>query len=174
MKVDADYSGKPYEEWKASDWPSTYAVPGFDNIWAVGIAFAPPHPISKPRKSPKGTVISPAPPRTGMPSGVMGKTVAMTIADRVKGRAKPPHEASMANMGAACVASAGTGLFEGSAAAITMMPVVPDHERYPETGRDLGETKGEIGLAGHWMKASLHHLFLYKAKALPGWQMIPE
>ena len=174
MRVDADYSGKAYEEWKASDWPRTYQVPGLDNVWAVGIAFAPPHPISKPRKSPKGTVISPAPPRTGMPSGVMGKTVAMTIADRVKGRAKPPHEASMANMGAACVASAGTGLFEGSAAAITMMPVVPDHERYPETGRDLGETKGEIGLAGHWMKASLHHLFLYKAKALPGWQMIPE
>lgn len=174
MRVDADYSGKAYEEWKASDWPRTYQVPGLDNVWAVGIAFAPPHPISKPRKSPKGTVISPAPPRTGMPSGVMGKTVAMTIADRVKGRAKPPHEASMANMGAACVASAGTGLFGGSAAAITMMPVVPDHGRYPETGRDLGETKGEIGLAGHWMKASLHHLFLYKAKALPGWQMIPE
>ena len=173
MKVDADYSGKPYEEWKASDWPSTYAVPGFDNIWAVGIAFAPPHPISKPRKSPKGTVISPAPPRTGMPSGVMGKAVAQTIADRIQGRAKPPHEASMANMGAACVASAGTGLTKGSAASITMMPVVPDFEKY-ETGRDLGETKGEIGLAGHWMKLSLHHLFLYKAKALPGWQLIPE
>ena len=60
-----------------------------------------------------------------------------------------------------------------SAASFTMMPVVPDFEKY-ETGRDLGETKGEIGLAGHWMKLSLHHLFLYKAKALPGWQLIPE
>lgn len=174
MKVDADYTAKPYEQWRAEDWPTTYAAPGYDNLWAVGIAFAPPHQISRPHKTANGTMIAPSPPRTGMPSGVMGKTVAMTIADRVKGRAKPPHEASMANMGAACVASAGTGLFEGSAAAITMMPVVPDHERYPETGRDLGETKGEIGLAGHWMKASLHHLFLYKAKALPGWQMIPE
>src|SRR5699024_4370836 len=51
MKVDADYSGKPYEQWRAEDWPSTYQVPGRDNIWAVGIAFAPPHQISTPRKS---------------------------------------------------------------------------------------------------------------------------
>ena len=74
---------------------------------------------------------------------------------------------------AACVASAGAGMRNGSAAAMTMMPVVPNYAKYP-TGRDLKDTRGEIGLAGHWMKASLHHLFLYKAKALPGWQMIPE
>ena len=30
-----------------------------------GIAFAPPHAISTPRTSPSGTVIAPAPPRTG-------------------------------------------------------------------------------------------------------------
>jgi len=27
MKVDADYSVKPFEEWRAEDWPSTYQVP---------------------------------------------------------------------------------------------------------------------------------------------------
>ena len=27
MKVDADYTAKPYEEWRAEDWPSTYQVP---------------------------------------------------------------------------------------------------------------------------------------------------
>ena len=56
---------------------------------------------------------------------------------------------------------------------MTMLPVVPDYSVYP-TGRDVTETRGEIGLSGHWVKLMLHHLFLYKAKALPGWQMIPE
>ncbi len=41
MKVDADYTKKPYEEWQATDWPSTCEVPGYDNIFAIGIAFAP-------------------------------------------------------------------------------------------------------------------------------------
>ncbi len=174
MKVDADYSGKPYAEWKASDWPKTYQAPGYDNIWAVGIAFAPPHQISKPHTSPNGTVIAPAPPRTGMPSGVMGKTAALSIADRIKrGPSAAAHEASMAQMGAACVASAGADLRSGSAAAMTMMPVVPDFDRYP-TGRDLADTRGELGLAGHWVKLMLHHLFIHKAKGRIGWQLIPE
>ncbi|MDN5764625.1 MAG: hypothetical protein L0H96_02545 [Humibacillus sp.] len=110
-----------------------------------------------------------------MPSGVMAKAAALSIVDRItKGPSARPHEASMARMGAACVASAGTGLRTGSAAAMTMMPVVPDFERYPETGRSLEETRGEIGLSGHWAKLMLHHLFLHKAKARPGWQFIPE
>lgn len=174
MKVDADYSAKPYDQWQASDWPSTYQVPGRDNIWAVGIAFAPPHQISPPRKSANGTVITPSPPRTGQPSGEMGKAVAMTILDRIRlGDEARPHEASLAKLGAACVASAGAGLRTGSAAAMVMVPVVPDRERFP-TGRDLRHTRGEIGLSGHWTKHMLHHLFIYKAKALPGWQLIPE
>ena len=79
----------------------------------------------------------------------------------------------MANMGAACVASAGAGMRTGSAAAMTMMPVVPDFERYP-TGRDLKDTRGELGLAGHWVKLMLHYLFIHKAKGRLGWQLIPE
>lgn len=174
MRVDADYAAKPFEEWSADDWPKTYLVPGHDDIFAVGIAFAPPHQISRPRVSPNGTVITPSPPRTGMPSGVMGKTAALTIADRIAhGHVRPAHTASMARMGAACVASAGAGLREGSAASMTMLPVVPDYGRFT-TGRDLSKTKGEIGLSGHWVKLMLHHLFLYKAKARPGWHLIPE
>lgn len=173
MKVDADYTPKPFEEWRAEDWPETYEAPGFPGVFAVGIAFAPPHQISKPRTNPNGVVIAPAPPRTGMPSGVMGKTVAMTIADRIKNSDAPAHTASMTGMGAACVASSGTGLFKGSAAAMTMMPVVPDYDKYP-TGRDIQDTRGEIGLHGHWVKLMLHHLFIYKAKAYPFWFMIPE
>jgi len=39
----------------------------FPNIFAVGIAFAPPLQISQPRKSANGTVIAPSPARAGMP-----------------------------------------------------------------------------------------------------------
>ena len=82
--------------------------------------------------------------------------------------------ASMAEMGAACVASAGSGLRAGSAASMTMYPVVPDYVTYPNSGRSLSDTYGEIGLAGHWIKLALHYLFIYKAKARFGWFLIPE
>jgi len=175
MKVDADYTAKPFEEWRAEDWPRTYQVPRFPNIFAVGIAFAPPHQISEPRKSSNGTVIAPSPPRTGMPSGIMGKLAATNVAAMIEqGDAVRVRSASMADMGAACVASAGSGLRHGSAASMTMYPVVPDLQKYPGTGRSLKDTFGEIGLAGHWIKLALHYMFIYKAKARPGWHLIPE
>ena len=175
MRVDADYTPKEYSEWLASDWPNTYQSPEYANIFGVGIAFAPPHQISKPRKSVTGTVIAPSPPRTGMPSGVMGKTAALTIIDRIKhGDQRKAHEASMAEMGAACIASAGSSMRSGSAAAMTMYPVVPDHVRFPESGRSVNDTYGELGLAAHWIKYLLHFMFIYKAKARPFWFLIPE
>ncbi len=175
LKVDAKYDAGAYENWKASDWPETYQNPTYDNIFACGIAFAPPHLISKPMSSPKGTPINPTPPRTGMPSGIIGKAVAHSICDLIKhGKDAPLHKASMTAMGAACVASAGKGLTDGTAAALTVYPVVPDFEKYPGLGRDLDYTFGEIGLAGHWIKHILHHMFIYKAKLKPGWTLIPE
>ncbi len=175
MKVDADYTSKPYEDWRAEDWPKTYQSPRHANIFAAGIAFAPPHAISRPRTSKTGTVIAPAPPRTGMPSGIMGRTVALSIVDMIKrGATTPTHRASLATMGAACVASAGAGFWRGTAASMTMYPVVPDYQRYPETGRDLRHTTGEIGSAGHWIKAILHSMFIYKAKGRRLWWLIPE
>ncbi len=175
MVVDADYTPKPFEEWKASDWPKYYQNPDYPNMFAVGIAFAPPHPISKPAKSPNGTVITPAPPRTGMPSGIIGKTVAQSVCDMILGKSdKPTHHASMAEMGAACVASTGKSWWSGTAAALTVYPVVPDYEKYPGTGRDPEYTFGEVGLAGHWIKHILHHMFMWKAQLKPGWTMIPE
>jgi sulfide:quinone oxidoreductase len=175
MKVDADYSGKPFEEWSVEDWPSVYQNPVHKNIFATGIAFAPPHPISKPMKSPNGTLISPAPPRTGMPSGVIGKVVALNIVDQIKnGNTDFKHKASMGKMGAACVVSAGYGLMNGQAATMTVFPIVPDWEKYPQWGRDLSYTVGEIGLAGHWIKLVLHYLFLHKAKGYPLWWLLPE
>ncbi|MBX7137363.1 MAG: FAD-dependent oxidoreductase [Oligoflexia bacterium] len=175
MKVDADYTAKPFEEWKAADWPKTYQSKRYPRIFATGIAFAPPHGISRPMKNSKGTVITPSPPRTGMPSAIIGKLTARNIAEMIKrGVEEPRYEASMAKMGAACVASAGASLLSGSAASMTVFPIVPDFETYPEYGRDINRTFGEIGLAGHWIKYLLHHLFIYKAKLNPGWPLIPE
>ena len=175
MKVDANYDAGAYENWKASDWPRTLQNPTYKNMFAVGIAFAPPHPISKPMKTPNGTMIVPTPPRTGMPSAMMGRAVANSVCDMMKGTAtEPTHTASMSEMGAACVASAGKGLFSGTAAAMTVYPVVPDFEKYPGVGRDMNGTTGELGLAAHWVKHILHHVFLWKAKLKPGWQLIPE
>jgi len=174
MKVDADYTPKPYEDWGKEDWPKTYQTPGYENVFAIGIAFAPPHLISKPMKSANDTPINPTPPRTGMPSATIGKAVAESIRDMLAGATAPTHTASMAEMGAACVASTGMDLFKGSAATMTVFPVVPDYETYPEYGRDIDLTFGEIGLAGHWMKYILHHVFIYQAKLKPGWSLLPD
>lgn len=175
LKVDADYTNKPFEEWKPSDWPSIYENPTYNNIFASGIAFAPPHTISKPMVSAKGTPITATAPRTGMPSGVIGKVVAQNIANIIKtGKREYKHKASMAKMGAACIISAGYGLKKGKAASLTVFPIVPDWEKYPEWGRNINYTIGEVGLAGHWFKLIMHYVFMYKAKTLPLWWLIPE
>ena len=174
MKVDANYTAKPFEEWAAEDWPSIYQSPLFKNIYAPGIAFAPPHPISKPMASPSGRQIFPTAPRTGMPAGVMGKIVALNIAEKIQGATEHHHKASMSRMGAACVVSAGFGSFDGLGASMTLFPVVPDWEKYPEWGRDMNYSLGEAGLAGHWLKVILHYLFFHKAKGYPFWWLIPE
>ena len=175
MKADADYTPKPYEEWSVEDWPETYQNPDYPFMFAAGIAFAPPHSISKPMTSKSGLKIFPAPPRTGMPSGVIGKTIAMNIIDTIKsGKLSLKHKASMGKMGAACIVSAGYGIRHGSAATMTVFPIIPDYKKYPIWGRDITYTVGESGLAGHWIKLLLHFMFLYKAKAKPFWWLIPE
>lgn len=176
MVVDADYTPKPYEEWTVQDWPETYQNPSYPNIFAPGIAFAPPHTISRPRKSANGTEIFPSPPRTGMPSGITAKLVADNIIDTIQsGHTSAHHKGSLGNMGAACIASAGYGMTQGSGVSITTYPIVPDYKKYPDTGgRDIQKTFGDIGLAGHWVKLALHYAFIYKAKMLPFWWLIPE
>ncbi len=176
MKVDADYASaaKPFEEWKNSDWPKKYNNPVYKNIFAAGIAFAPPHPISKPFKAPDGTLIVPSPPRTGMASGIIGHTVALSIIDMVKnGAEEPTQEASMTEFGAICITSMGKSMTRGSAALLTMDPVVPNYEKY-KFGRNLNYTFGDIGLAGHWVKYMLHYLFMWKMKGKFLWQFIPD
>lgn len=175
MKVDADYNPKPFEEWSIKDWPQTYQSPAYANMYATGIAFAPPHSISKPMKSPSGQAIFPAPPRTGMPSGVIGKIVAQNISEGIKkGTFEHKHTANMGRMGAACIVSAGYSMTKGLGATMTVSPVVPDWEKYPEWGRNINSTVGEIGTAGHWIKLFLHYMFMHKAKGYPFWWLLLE
>ncbi|NTW04236.1 MAG: NAD(P)/FAD-dependent oxidoreductase, partial [Oscillochloris sp.] len=175
VKVDAIYGlDYPTLRQRPEAWPATYQNPSYPNIFAAGIAFAPPGPISPPHITPKGTAISAAPPRTGMIAGVIGRITALNIVDLVQGRAIS-HRERMTEMFAACVASMGDSLWDGEAAAIFMYPVVPDYTRFPGShGRDPSVTHMEMGTSGAWMKRMVHETFMHKFKGRPGWQIIPE
>jgi sulfide:quinone oxidoreductase len=68
---------------------------------------------------------------------MIGKAIARSIVDMLRGAGRPTHKASMATMGAACVASAGANPLTGTAVSMTVFPIVPDFERYPDYGGDL-------------------------------------
>lgn len=173
--VDAIYD-LPYDrlEMNPTAWPELYQNPYYENIFAAGIAFAPPGPISVPHVTPNGTKIAAAPPRTGMVSGIIGRIVAKNIIDLVK-NGRMSHSERMTEMAAACIASMGDSLWDGSAATIMIYPVVPDFRRYPkEYGRDLFVTHMEMGLGGAWMKRLIHSTFMHKLQGRIGWKMIPE
>lgn len=155
-------------------WPSAYQNPAYKNIFAAGIAFAPPGPISVPHTTKNGTAITAAPPRTGMVSGIIGRVVALNIVDLVK-RGRMTYHERMSEMVAACIASMGDSLWDGNAAVMVIYPVVPDMKRYPnEEGRDLFVSHMEMGVSGAWMKRMIHETFMWKLRGLPGWQIIPE
>jgi hypothetical protein len=99
-----------------------YFGPVFNNVYAVGIAFAPTHPISKGKKTGSGLAVVATPPRTGIASGIMGRAVAENIAMQVDGK-MPDHHARTSETPAACIASMGKSLWTGSAATIIMTPV---------------------------------------------------
>ncbi len=173
--VDAIYGlDYPTLEQNPDALPSVYQNPTYRNIFAAGIAFAPPGPISRPTVNPNGLSITPAPPRTGMVSGIIGRVVAKNIIDLVK-RGRMSHAERMSEMFAACIASMGDSLWDGEAGTMIIYPVVPDMRRYPnEMGRDNFVTHMELGLAGAWMKRMIHTTFMWKFKARPGWSIIPE
>jgi sulfide:quinone oxidoreductase len=173
--VDGKY-GLPYPELAQTPeaWPARYNNPTFPNVFSAGIAFAPPGPISKPFTNKNNLAIAPAPPRTGMVSGVIGRLVAMNIVDLIE-KGQMTHSERMTEMVAACIASMGDNLWDGNAVTIVMRPVVPDRKKYQnEFGRDLFISHLEMGLSGAWMKFMLHHTFIWKFKALLGWKLIPE
>jgi sulfide:quinone oxidoreductase len=179
LTVDAEYSSakKPYHEWSGDDWPVRLQNPTWKNIFAPGIAFAPPHSISRPRTTASGRPLTPAPPRTGMPSAVMGHAVAANIVDIIKGNSsldgELKHTASMAKFASICVVSMSYG-FRGVAGTMSVYPTIPDFKKYPDFGRDIKYTMGEPGIAGHWFKWLMHYAFMWKAKAKPLWWLIPD
>jgi len=175
LLVDAKY-GLPYPELSQTPeaWPAQYYNPTYPNIFGAGIAFAPPGPISKPFTNKNSVAIAPAPPRTGMVSGMIGRVVALNIVDLIK-KGEMTHSERMTEMVAACIASMGDSLWDGNAVVIVMQPVVPDRKTYKnEFGRDLFVSHLEMGVSGAWMKFMLHHTFIWKFKANPGWTLIPE
>ncbi len=172
MLVDGVY-GKEWKDLRSEDWPSTYQSPLYRNIFAPGIAFAPPGTISQPFVNKNGVQITATPPRTGMAAGITGRVVAENIVDMIEGN-DPSHREAMTDMPGACIASIGKSVWNGAAATILMYPVAPDYDRYPDYGRDLKVNSMEIGLAGAWIKRVLHTMFIYKMKGHPGWQLIPE
>jgi len=171
VKVDAVY-GKPYDELDGPDWPRTYQNPKYKNVFAAGIAFAPPGPLSRPRQAPDGSPIAPAPPRTGYTAELSGRAAALNIVDMIEGR-EPSHTASMAETPGLYVASLKHDLLNGEAVTIAIYPVARNRAAFPEYGRDLDNCVAEVGLAGAWFKWFLHHAFLYKLQAKPGWKLIP-
>lgn len=175
LKVDGVY-GLPYDELidNPDAWPSIYQHPTYKEIFAAGIAFAPPGPISKPHVNPNGLHITAGPPRTGMMSGIIGRVIARNIIDLVK-HGRMTHGQRMSEMLSVCIASMGGSLWDGSATVIVIYPVVPNTRRYPnEYGRDTFVTHLEVGLAGAWMKRMIHTTFMHKLRARPGWKIIPE
>jgi sulfide:quinone oxidoreductase len=175
LLVDGVYS-LPYESllYTPEAWPATYQNPNYRNIFAAGIAFAPPGPISVPHITPNGTDITATPPRTGMVSGIIGRLVALNIIGLVKD-GKMSHQERMTEMFAACIASMGDSLWDGSAVSVIVYPIVPNLVRYPSTfGRDRFMTHMEEGLASAWIKRVVHSTMLYKLRSKPFWQFIPE
>lgn len=175
LLVDAKY-GLPYPELAETPeaWPAQYNNPTYPNIFGAGIAFAPPGPISKPFTNVNNLAIAPAPPRTGMVSGMIGRVVALNIVDLIK-KGTMTHSERMTEMVAACIASMGDSLWDGNAVVIVMQPVVPDRKTYRnEYGRNLFVSHLEMGVSGAWMKFMLHYTFIWKFKANPGWMLIPE
>ena len=51
----------------------------------------------------------------------------------------------MTRMGAACVVSSGYGLRRGSAATMTVFPIVPDFDKYPQWGKGFEIHGGRAG-----------------------------
>ena len=175
MKVDADYSAKPFEEWRAEDWPSTYQVPRFPEHLRRGhrLRPAPPDLATEDVAERDGhRPVTPADGHAVRDHGQAGRHEYRRHDQQ--GDAAQIRSASMADMGGGLRGLGRVRTAPGSAASMTMYPVVPDLVKYPDTGRSLKDTFGEIGLAGHWIKLLLHYMFIYKAKARPGWHLIPE
>ena len=166
MKVDTSYAPKPYEQWSAKDWPHTYQSPAYRNLFAAGIAFAPPHAISRPYQTPSGAPVAPAPPRTGChrrlsarPSRAASWTWRAVLPVRRTGH-RWPRWGPPAWPPRARAWSAGQRLDD-------RVPHRPRFRTLPglRTRPEVHVRRGRS--AGHWIKVILHHLFSAQGTAAP-------
>lgn len=173
--VDGFY-GLPYQSlhYTPEAWPAIYQNPTYRSIFAAGIAFAPPGPISSPHTTPGGMQITATAPRTGMVSGIIGRLIAKNIIGLIS-EGKIYFQERMTEMFTACVASMGHSLWNGSAVSVLVYPVVPNYLRFPNRhGRDESITHLEEGLSSAWIKRIIHTSMIYKLRSGFGWQLIPE
>ena len=138
MKVDADYSPKPYDQWRAEDWPNDLPMPRVRQRVRRRDRVRPAAPDLRAAQEPERDRHHPGAAAhrdavRGHGQGGRGHIAEMIAS----GSTEPEHTASMAKMGAACIASAGAGWTKGTAAAMTMYPIVPDYVKYPGIGRSL-------------------------------------
>ena len=85
MKVDADYTKKAYADWKAARLAAPLSEPRLSEpVRRRHCLCAAASDLAAARTA-AGQVISPAPPRTGMPSAMIGKAVAHSIVDMLGG-----------------------------------------------------------------------------------------
>jgi len=91
LKVDADYAPKPYEQWRAADWPRTYQSPEYRNLFAAGIAFAPPPPDLAAETEPEGHTHHAGAAADRHAVGHDRQVVARSIVDMMRGADRPPH-----------------------------------------------------------------------------------
>ena len=175
MKVDADYTAKPYEEWRAADWPSTYSDPGLRQRVRRRHRLRPAAPDLPATQEPErhGDRPVPAAHRDAVGRHGQDRCADHRRPDQARCRRRRPTARRWPRWGrpawpppARAPARHGRGDDH-----VPGRPRLPD---LPRAGGTVKDTYGEIGLAGHWVKPLLHYLFIYKAKARPGWFLIPE
>jgi protein-tyrosine-phosphatase len=110
-----------------------------------------------------------------MPSGIMGREVARSLRDMIQnGAASPTHTASMSDMGAACVASAGTGAWDGAPASEGAYLVALEHgldlsaHRARLLTRDLAASSEMVLTMARHHRARLEQLGVSKTAHLLG------
>ena len=176
MRVDADYTPKPYAEWKAADWPKTYQSPYYPNLFAVGIAFAPAAPDFRPpdERQRHPHLADSSADRNAFGSHGSSSGSQHHRHDRPRSQEADTHGIhGLDGSSVRCLRRRGALHWHGSRDdhVSRWSPTTSASRRPAEISQ---ETYGEIGLAAHWIKHTLHFVFIYKAKARPGWSLLPE
>ena len=174
MTVDAEYAPRPYDAWRAADWPRLpiaglpQPVRRRDRVRAPARHFS---PVS-------GTVRSPRRSCTSSHRHALGH-------DRQSGRAQCRRHAGRIARTHALVLDGDDG---GGLRGVRRSQSLPRHRRIVDGvshrsglralsrvwARPLARPPARLGSPATGSEILLHHAFLYKAQLKPGWSLIPE